>query len=103
LKAAIPLAIEVAAWPNNANKPIPWKLMVAKDKLLAEGSPSETKVILGRHFNFRTLTISLPDHKFIAWTAAIQKMWLPWNAPSQEISTWPLDEWDMWDFLIPWI
>jgi hypothetical protein len=48
--------------------------MEAKNKSLAEGSLTETKVILGWHFNFRTLTISLPDHKLIAWTAAIQKM-----------------------------
>jgi hypothetical protein len=51
--------------------------MVAKDKLLAEGGLSETKVILGWLFNFQTLTVSLPDHKFIAWIAAIQKMITP--------------------------
>ena len=73
LEAAIPLAIEVAAWPGNVNKPIPCETMVAKDWLLAEGGLSETKVILGWLFNLRTLTVSLPDHKFIAWTAAIQK------------------------------
>jgi hypothetical protein len=48
--------------------------MVAKDKLLAEGGLLETKGILGWLFNFRTLTISLPEHKFIVWTSAIQKM-----------------------------
>jgi len=36
LKAAIPLAIEVAACPNNANGPIPRKKMVTEDKLKAE-------------------------------------------------------------------
>ena len=77
LEAAIPLAIEVAAWPDNVNEPIPRKAMVAKDKLLAEGGLSETKVILGWLFNFQTLTVSLPDHKFIAWIAAIQKMITP--------------------------
>ncbi len=34
LEAEIPLAIEVAAGPNNLNKPIPHKKMVAKDKRL---------------------------------------------------------------------
>ena len=52
LEAAIPLAIEVAARPDNVNEPIPCKMMVAKDKLLAEGGLSETKVILGWLFNF---------------------------------------------------
>ena len=47
LEAAIPLAIEVAAQPDNVNEPIPCEMMVAKDKLLAEGSLSETKVFLG--------------------------------------------------------
>ena len=76
-EAAIPLAIEVASWPDNVNEPIPRKTVVAKDKLLAEGGLSETKVILGWLFNFQTLTVSLPDHKFIAWIAAIQKMITP--------------------------
>ena len=50
-------------------------MILAKDKLFAEGGLSETKVILRWQFNFRfgTLTISFPDHKFIAWRAAIQK------------------------------
>jgi hypothetical protein len=52
LKAAIPLAIKVAARPNNNNKPIPQEPMVAQDKLKAEGGLVETKVILGWHFNF---------------------------------------------------
>ncbi len=37
LEVAIPLTIEVAAWPNNVNKPIPQEPMVAQDKLKAEG------------------------------------------------------------------
>ncbi len=47
LEAAIPLAIEIAARPNDANEPIPCEKMVAEDKLKAEGGLSETKVILG--------------------------------------------------------
>jgi hypothetical protein len=66
LEAVIPLAIKVAACPNNANKPIPCKKMVMEDKLKAEGGLAETKAILGWHFNFRTLTVTLPEHKYIA-------------------------------------
>jgi hypothetical protein len=74
MEAAIPLAIEVAARPNDPNEPIPHEPMIARNKLTAEGGLSETKMILGWLYNFRTLIVSLPDHKFIAWMAAIQKM-----------------------------
>jgi hypothetical protein len=74
LEAAIPLTIKVAACPNDINKPIPWETMVAQDKLKAEGGLAETKVILGWHFNFWTLTITLPEHKHIAWSTEIRKM-----------------------------
>ncbi len=63
-----------AAWPDDKNEPVPCKPMVAKDILLAEASLLEIIIILGWLFNFRTLAISLPDHKFIAWMAALQKM-----------------------------
>jgi hypothetical protein len=72
LKAAIPLAIKDTAWPNNDNKPIPWKPMVAQDKLKAEGGLAETKVIL--LFNFWTLTATLPKHEHITWASKIWKM-----------------------------
>jgi hypothetical protein len=48
--------------------------MIAKNKLAAEGGLSETKMILGWHFNFRTLTTTLPKHKFITWSTKIQQM-----------------------------
>ncbi len=66
LEAAILLAIEVAARPNDANKPIPHMKMVAEDTLKEEGGLAETKVIMGWHFNFRTLIITLPKLKYIA-------------------------------------
>ncbi len=31
-------------------------------------------MILEWHFNFRTLTMTLPEHKHIAWSAKIKKM-----------------------------
>jgi hypothetical protein len=101
LDAAIPLAIEVVAQPDNANKPIPCKTMVAKVKLLAEGSLSETKVILGWHFNFGTLTISLPDHNFIAWTAAIQNM-IPLKCTTLRDLDTTIGQMGHVGFVIPW-
>jgi hypothetical protein len=50
LEAPNPLAIKVAAWPEDTNKPIPCKLMVAKSKLAAEGGLAKMEVILGWHF-----------------------------------------------------
>ena len=46
LEAAIPLAIEVAARPNDINEPIPQEPMVVQEKLKAEGGLAETKIIL---------------------------------------------------------
>jgi len=74
LKASIPLAIKVTAYPSDINEPIPCEKMVAEDKLEAEGGLAETKVILGWFFNFRTLTVSLPEHKHIAWSCDIKQM-----------------------------
>jgi hypothetical protein len=74
LEAAIPLAIKVAACPNDVNEPTPREAMVAQNKLKAEGGLAKTRVILGWHFNFRTLTVNLPKHKYIAWWGEIQSM-----------------------------
>jgi hypothetical protein len=68
------LAIEVAARPNDVNEPISHEKKVVEDKLKAEGGLSETKTILGWHFNFCTLTVSLPEHKYIAWSNDLWQM-----------------------------
>jgi hypothetical protein len=68
IEAAIALAIEVVAQPFNPNEPIPQELMVVLEKLIAEGGLTEKKMILGWLFNFRTLTVTLPEHKQIAWS-----------------------------------
>jgi hypothetical protein len=94
LKAAIPLAIEVAAQLTDANEPIPRKPMVAKDKLKAEGGLSETKVDLGWHFNFRTLTVTLPEHKFIVWLTEIHKMVDSGKTTKQDLES-RIAKWDM--------
>jgi hypothetical protein len=87
MEAAIPLAIEVAVRPNDPNKPIPCEPMIARNKLTAEGGLLETKMILGWLFNFRTLIVSLLDHKFITWTAAIQKMVTSKHTTSKGLET----------------
>ena len=102
MEAAIPLAIEVAARPNDPNEPIPCEPMIARNKLTAEGGLSETKMILGWLFNFRTLIVSLPDHKFIAWTAAIQKMVTSKCTTSKDLET-TIGRMGHMGFVIPWV
>jgi hypothetical protein len=65
LEAAIQLAIKVAARSHDKNGPIQCKPVMARDKLKAEGGLVETKTILGWHFNFQTLTVTLPEHKLL--------------------------------------
>ncbi len=87
MEAAIPRAIEVAVQPNDPNEPIPWEPMIARNKLTAEGGLSETKMILGWLFNFRTLIVSLLDHEFIAWMTAIHKMVTSKRTNSKDLET----------------
>jgi hypothetical protein len=74
------------------------KAIVAKDKLSAEGGLSDTNIILGWLYTFRTLTISLPDHKFIAWMAAIQKMITLKRSTPKDPDTTIRKKWDTWDY-----
>jgi hypothetical protein len=102
LEAAIPLVIEVAAWPNNVNEPIPRKPMVAQDKLKAEGGLAELKVILGWLFNFRALTMSLPEHKHIAWLGEIQSM-LDRRRTTKKALELTIGRLGHVGFVIPWV
>jgi hypothetical protein len=102
METAIPLAIEAAAQPNNPNEPIPREPMIAKDKLTAEGGLSETKMILGWLFNFRTLTIFLPDHKLIAWSTAIEDMISLKRTNSQDLESM-IGQMGHVGFIIPWV
>jgi hypothetical protein len=90
---AIPIAFKVAAPPNDTNKPIPREKIIAEDKLKAEGGLAETKVILRWHFNFRSLTITLPEHKYIAWLQEIQQM-IKHGIPLRSRWSRRLDAWD---------
>ena len=72
LERATLLAIHATAWPKHNNEPIPREDTATRNKLLAEAMLEETKKILGWVFDFRRLTISLPDNKCIAWSEAIQ-------------------------------
>ncbi len=55
-------------------EPLPRDNMNAQAKLKAKTGLTETKVILGWLWNFRTMTIALPKNKFIAYSRAISDM-----------------------------
>jgi hypothetical protein len=62
--------------------------MVEKDKLIADGGLSETKIILGWHFNFGALPITLlPEHKLIAWSVEIQQMISTSKTPKEALKS----------------
>ena len=48
--------------------------MAAKNKLTAEAGLTETKIILGWHWDLRRLIISLPFNKYTSWSASIMDM-----------------------------
>ena len=71
LKQETLLAIQCSAREKHKDEPIPREEMAAQAKLLAKAGAEEIKIILGWILNFRTLTIALPDNKYVAWKVAI--------------------------------
>jgi hypothetical protein len=102
LEEAILLAIEVAAWPNDINEPIPWKPMVVQEKLKAEGGLAEMKIILRWHFNFCTLTVTLPKQKHIAWSSKIQTMIATGRTTKKALKS-TIGQLSHIEFVIPWV
>jgi hypothetical protein len=102
LEAAIPLAIEATARPNDPNELTPHEKMVAEDKLKAEGGLSERKVILGWDFNFRTLTVKLPEHKHIAWSRDIAHMISSRRTTKQRLES-TIGRLGHVGYVIPWV
>jgi hypothetical protein len=73
-KCATLLASDACAWPKHLKKPIPRKDMEACNKLKAEAGLEEYKTILGWLVDTRCLLLSLPNNKFVAWTAIIREV-----------------------------
>jgi hypothetical protein len=73
-KCATLLPIDVCTQTKNLNKPIPHKEMEACNKLEAEVGLEECKTILGWLVDTFCLLLSLPNNKFIAWTAIIKEL-----------------------------
>ena len=70
LKQATLLAIHCASRDKHVNETIPREEMAARAKLISEEEADKVKTILGWICNFRTLSVSLPDNKFVAWRKA---------------------------------
>ena len=73
-------------------EPLPHDDMDARAKLKAETGLTEIQVILGWLLNFRTMTIALPENKFIAYSRAISEMiergWTSKTELEQNIGQW---------------
>ena len=65
------LAIHCAAREKHNDEPISRKEMAARAKILAKAGAEYIKIIMGWILNFRTLTIALPESKYVSWEVAI--------------------------------
>ena len=74
LQGAVALAVDTMSRRVNTNEPLPRVALINKTKLAAEGRLEETKIVLGWLLDTRRLRISLPEHKFVAWTTQIKEM-----------------------------
>ena len=72
LLAATPLAIDTVARPIDPCEPLPRNPFISATNATAEGALEETKTVLGWVLNTRRFTISLPSHKFVAWSSEIK-------------------------------
>ena len=81
------LAIAATARPSHVKEPIPREEMEAINKLVAEATPKETKVILGWSMNFNKLIVSLPGNKYLAWSKSIQVILVKGSARAKELET----------------
>jgi hypothetical protein len=68
------LAIDAYARPKHLNKTIPRKDIEARNKLKVEVRLEECKTIFGWLVDMRCLLLSLPNNKFVAWTAIIREV-----------------------------
>ena len=72
--AAVLLAMDVIGRRKDDRDPIKRNNLVSLNKLVAEGTLEETKILLGWKLDTRSLMISLPDEKYIAWSRSIYEI-----------------------------
>ena len=81
------LAIATTARPSHLYEPIPREEMEAINKLIAEATPEESKLILGWMMDFHKLIISLPDNKYQAWSTCINELLVKGSAKAKELES----------------
>jgi hypothetical protein len=81
------LEMDACAWPKHLNKLIPRKDMEAHNKLKAEAGLEECKTILGWLVDTRHLLLSLPNNKFVAWTAINREVIEQGSTTAQEMES----------------
>jgi hypothetical protein len=72
----VPLAAHVLSRPHAGDEaePVPRKPLFAPSKQEIEGIPCEIMILLGWWFDTRRLIVSLPQDKFLAWTADLSQI-----------------------------
>ena len=85
----VPLAMHLTSRPHAGDdkEPIPRRPILSIPKLIAEGRPEEIQIVLGWRLNTRLLEISLPDDKYLAWSADIRKLMKVGHCPAKELET----------------
>ncbi len=74
MESAPLLAVSIMSREVSELEPLPHDDMEAQNKLIAETGLTEQKIILGWSFDFRRMTISLPENKFRAYSKAISEI-----------------------------
>jgi hypothetical protein len=68
------LAVSVTSREVSELEPLPRDDMDARNKLIAKTGLTKQKIILGWSFDFRRMTISLPENKFRAYSKVISEI-----------------------------
>ena len=73
--AVVPLVLHLLIRPTHpTEEPIKRTDILAEDKMLAEGSPSEVMRVLGWELDTRRLLLILPEDKFLNWTKSVRRL-----------------------------
>jgi hypothetical protein len=81
------LLLHVLGRPLHTHEPIARDDLLSFEKTVAEGTPEETKVILGWLINTRTLTLSLPEDKRASWSHSITQLLTAKTVSLEDIET----------------
>ena len=79
---AAPLAVHATFRPTDINDPLPRDDATSIRKLVGEGTPDESKSVLGWQIDTRQFRIFLPSNKAFEWTKAIDDLLLLPKVPS---------------------